>query len=184
MLIPYYTRKEIETGKLSSIKPIAWAEDKVDIFFLQIQGSGKLRLPDKSIIKLNYDAHNGHPYSSIGQILIKEHGLSIADVSMNKIKKWINSNPKMGKNLMERNKSFVFFKISKNSKDGPIGSIGYPLTPLRSIAIDPIKNPMGFLYFINTIEPKYHEIRRFVFAEDTGSAIKGQIRFDFFLGRW
>jgi membrane-bound lytic murein transglycosylase A len=182
VLIPYYTRKEIESGKHTSIQPIAWAADKVDIFFLQIQGSGKLKLPDENIIKLNYDAHNGHPYTSIGRILIKEHGLSIADVSMNKIKKWINKNPTMGNNLMERNKSFVFFKISENSEDGPTGSIGYPLTPLRSIAIDPMKNPMGFLYFINTVDPKYHKIRRFVFAEDTGSAIKGQIRFDFFWG--
>ena len=182
VLIPYYSRKEIESGKNPSIKPIAWAEDKVDIFFMQIQGSGKLRLPDESLIKLNYEAHNGHPYTSIGQILIKEHGLSIADVSMRKIKKWINSNPKKGNELMDRNKSFVFFKISKNSKDGPTGSIGYPLTPLRSIAIDPMKNPMGFLYFVNTVDPKYHNINRFVFAEDTGSAIKGQIRFDFFWG--
>jgi len=182
LLIPYYTRKEIESGKNPSIRPIAWAEDKVDIFFLQIQGSGKLKLPNDNIIKLNYDAHNGHPYTSIGRILIKEHGLSIADVSMNKIKKWINSNPRMGNELMERNKSFVFFKISENSDDGPTGSIGYPLTPLRSIAIDPMKNPMGFLYFINTLNPKYHNISRFVFAEDTGSAIKGQIRFDFFWG--
>ena len=83
---------------------------------------------------------------------------------------------------MERNKSFVFFKISENSKSGPTGSIGYPLTPLRSIAIDPMKNPMGFLYFISTEDSKYHKIQRFVFAEDTGSAIKGQIRFDFFWG--
>ena len=182
LLIPYYTRKEIESGKNPSIRPIAWAEDKVDIFFLQIQGSGKLKLPNDNIIKLNYDAHNGHPYTSIGRILIKEHGLSIADVSMNKIKKWINSNPRMGNELMERNKSFVFFKISENSEDGPTGSIGYPLTPLRSIAIDPMKNPMGFLYFINTVDTTYHKIKRFVFAEDTGSAIKGQIRFDLFWG--
>ena len=101
---------------------------------------------------------------------------------MNKIKKWINNNPRRGNELMERNKSFVFFKISENSEDGPTGSIGYPLTPLRSIAIDPMKNPMGFLYFINTVDSKYHKINRFVFAEDTGSAIKGQVRFDFFWG--
>ena len=182
VIVPYHTRKEIESGNHMSIKPIAWAEDKVDIFFLQIQGSGKLKLPDNSILKLNYDGHNGHPYTSIGRILIKEYGLSISDVSMNKIKRWINSNPTLGNNLMERNKSFVFFKISQNSKDGPKGSIGYPLTALRSIAIDPLKNPMGFLYFINTKNPNYHTIKRFVFAEDTGSAIKGQIRFDFFWG--
>ena len=139
-------------------------------------------MPNDNLIKLNYDAHNGHPYTSIGRILIKEHGLSIADVSMNKIKKWINRNPIMGNELMERNKSFVFFKISENSADGPTGSIGYPLTPLRSIAIDPMKNPMGFLYFINTVNTTYHKIKRFVIAEDTGSAIKGQIRFDFFWG--
>ena len=182
VLIPYHTRKEIESGKHASIRPIAWADDKVDIFFLQIQGSGKLKLPDEKIIKLNYDEHNGHPYTSIGRILIKEHGLTIADVSMKKIKKWIKNNPNLGNDLMERNKSFVFFKISENSEDGPTGSIGYPLTPLRSIAIDPMKNPMGFLYFISTVDSKYHKIQRFVFAEDTGSAIKGQIRFDFFWG--
>ena len=182
VIVPYHSRKEIESGKYSSIRPIAWAENKVDIFFLQIQGSGKLKLPNGRIIKLNYDGHNGHPYSSIGRILIQEHGLSIADVSMNKIKKWINENPKLGNNLMDRNKSFVFFKITENSKNGPTGSIGYPLTQLRSIAIDPMKNPMGFLYFINTVDSKYHNINRFVFAEDTGSAIKGQIRFDFFWG--
>ena len=182
VIIPYYTRKEIESGEYPSIKPIAWAEDKVDIFFLQIQGSGKLQLPNKSIVKLNYDGHNGHPYTSIGRILIQEHGLSIADVSMDKIKKWINNNPKLGDNLMERNKSFVFFKITEDSKNGPTGSVGYPLTQLRSIAIDPMKNPMGFLYFINTVDLKYHNISRFVFGEDTGSAIKGQIRFDFFWG--
>ena len=182
VIIPYYTRKEIESRKYSSIKPIAWAEDKVDIFFLQIQGSGKLKLPNGSIIKLNYDGHNGHPYTSIGRILIQEYGLSIADVSMDKIKKWINNNPNMGDNLMERNKSFVFFKITEDSKFGPTGSIGYPLTQLRSVAIDPMKNPMGFLYFINTVDSKYHKINRFVFAEDTGSAIKGQVRFDFFWG--
>ena len=101
---------------------------------------------------------------------------------MEKIKKWIENNPNLGNDLMERNKSFVFFKISENSKRGPTGSIGYPLTPLRSIAIDPMKNPMGFLYFISTVDSKYHKIQRFVFAEDTGSAIKGQIRFDFFWG--
>ena len=117
-----------------------------------------------STMKLNYDGHNGHPYTSIGRILIQEHGLSIADVSMEKIKKWIENNPNLGNDLMERNKSFVFFKISENSKRGPTGSIGYPLTPLRSIAIDPMKNPMGFLYFISTEDSKYHKIQKFVFG--------------------
>ena len=185
-LVPYPTRKEIEAaanGNGFRSKPIAWAEDPVDLFFLQIQGSGRIELPDGSHLRVGYADQNGHPYQSIGKLLVERGELKLEQASMQGIKDWGAKNPDKLPDLLASNPSFVFFRELPNGLTGPLGALGVPLTGGRSIAIDPRFIPLGAPVFLATTQPNSPEpLTRLVMAQDTGGAIRGGVRADFFWG--
>jgi membrane-bound lytic murein transglycosylase A len=187
-LVPYSTRKEIEdaaNGKANGFKgkPIAWAEDPVDLFFLQIQGSGRIELPDGSHLRVGYADQNGHPYQSIGKLLVERGELKLDQASMQGIKDWGARNPDKLPELLASNPSFVFFRPLPDGLAGPLGALGVPLTGGRSIAVDPRFIPLGAPVFLATTQPNSPlPMNRLVMAQDTGSAIRGGVRADFFWG--
>jgi membrane-bound lytic murein transglycosylase A len=185
-LVPYPTRKEIEmpaNGNGFKGKPIAWAEDPVDLFFLQIQGSGRIELPDGTHIRVGYADQNGHPYQSVGKLLIERGELKLEQASMQGIKNWGAKNPDKLPDLLASNPSFVFFRELPDGLPGPLGALGVPLTGGRSIAVDPRFIPLGAPVFLATTQPNSAlPLNRLVMAQDTGSAIRGGVRADFFWG--
>jgi membrane-bound lytic murein transglycosylase A len=184
-LAPYSTRREIEApaGNGQGFKPIAWAEDPVDLFFLHIQGSGRIELPDGSHLRVGYADHNGHPYQSIGKLLVERGELKLEQASMQGIKDWGARNPDKLPDLLASNPSFVFFRELPNGLSGPLGALGVPLTGGRSIAVDPRFVPLGAPVFLATTRPNSAQpLNRLVMAQDTGGAIRGGVRADFFWG--
>jgi len=189
-VVPYYDRSEIETGGVLEDKAeaLAWAEDPVDVFFLQIQGSGKVQLENGNVFNVHYQATNGRPYRSIGKLLIDEEKISVADMSMQKIREYLNNHPEEIDTVLNYNPSYVFFIIEPN---GPLGNINVKLTPGRSIALDRRIFPSAALAFIETEKPliddagqihSWQRFSRFVLNQDTGGAIKGPGRADLFWG--
>lgn len=178
-LIPYPSRQEIP--KIADqLKPICYVDDKIDLFFLQIQGSGKVRLDDGSIINVGYAGQNGRKYFSIGRKLIETGAIKAEDISLQSIKKWLNQNPDKVDEVLNLNKSYVFFT---ESKKGATGSLGVELIAKRNLAVDKKYIPLGFPVFIQTDNPLTKKpINRLMVAADTGGAIKGEIRADFFWG--
>src|SRR5574340_833151 len=184
-LVPYPTRKEIEAANGNGFKgkPIAWAEDPVDLFFLQIQGSGRIELPDGSHMRVGYADQNGHPYLSIGKLLVERGELKLEQASMQGIKDWGAKNPDKLPDLLASNPSFVFFRELPNGLTGPLGALGVPLTGGRSIAVDARFIPLGAPVFLATTQPNSPlPLNRLVMAQDTGGAIRGGVRADFFWG--
>lgn len=186
-LVPYPTRREIEglagNGNGFQGKPVAWAEDPVDVFFLQIQGSGRIELPDGSHLRVGYADQNGHPYLSIGKLLVERGELKLEQASMQGIKDWGARNPEKLPELLASNPSFVFFRELPDGLPGPLGALGVPLTGGRSIAIDPRFIPLGAPVFLVTTQPNSAQpLNRLVIAQDTGGAIKGGVRADYFWG--
>jgi membrane-bound lytic murein transglycosylase A len=174
----YFTRAEIEDGALAGRGlEIAWAKDPVELFFLEIQGSGRLRLPDGSVMRLGYDGQNGRDYIAIGRLLRDRGILPPGGANMQTIKEWIRANPEAGKALMRENLSYVFFK--ELTGPGPLGSIGVPVSPRATVAVDPKFVPYGAPVFLtmDRTEPTGLWV-----AQDTGGAIKGPNRFDTFWG--
>ena len=182
-LVPYPARKDIEAGKGFKGKPIAWAEDPIDLFFLQIQGSGRIELPDGTLLRVGYAEQNGHPYQSIGKLLVERGELLLEQASMQGIKNWGARNPDKLSELLASNPSYVFFRELPSGLSGPLGALGVPLTGGRSIAIDPRFVPLGAPVFLATTQPNSAEpLNKLVLAQDTGSAIRGGVRADFFWG--
>lgn len=183
-IVPYATRAEIETGQNGFRgRPIAWAEDPVDLFFLQIQGSGRIELPDGSHLRVGYADQNGHPYQSIGRLLVERGELTLDQASMQGIKDWGVRNPEKLPELLAANPSYVFFRELPNGFSGPLGALGVPLTGGRSIAVDPRFIPLGAPVFLATTQPNSPEpLNRLVMAQDTGGAIRGGVRADLFFG--
>jgi len=181
-LVPYYTRAEIEDGALSGRKlETMWVDNAIDAFILHIQGSGRIVLPDGSYVRMGFDGRNGHRYTSIGRELVSTGAMSLKDVTMPAIRNWMEKNPVAAKSLMRKNKSFIFFKVSKNA--GPVGAQGVILTATRSIAVDRAFYPMGLPVWLNTTVPGSREkMQRLMVTQDTGAAIKGPLRGDFFWG--
>jgi len=181
---PWLTRREIEEGRVLEGRglEIAWVEDPVDIFFLQIQGSGRIRLPDGKTIRIGYAGSNGRNYRSIGQELIRRGIYSEHQVSAQVIRSWVRRNPEAGRELLHTNPSFVFFRRIKglDGSQGPIGAMNRPVTAGRTIAVDPRFVPLGAPVWIEKggSEPMH----RLMIAQDTGSAIKGAQRADIFFG--
>lgn len=161
---------------------LVWVDDPIDAFFLQIQGSGRVRLEDGSLMRLGYAGQNGCAYYVIGKALIQKGALSPGDVSRQSIRKWLRQHPRQAESIMSLNKSYVFFKIRHG--EGPVGSHGVPLTPLRSLAIDKEHISLGTPLWINIDHPNAGtpRIQSLVVAQDTGGAIKGGIRGDLFWG--
>ncbi|MCR6629466.1 MAG: MltA domain-containing protein [Magnetospirillum sp.] len=176
---PYPTRAEIEAGALGPVAvPVAWVADPVDAHILHIQGSGRIRLEDGSVLRLAVAGTNGHKFVGIGRIL-RDKGL-VEDTSMPGVRAWLKANPEQGRQLMAQNPRYVFYRPIGG--EGPIGAEGVPLTPQRSLAVDPKFVPLGVPLFLDTVEPSGKPLRRLMMAQDTGSAIKGPIRGDFFWG--
>ncbi len=183
-VVPYSTRSEIENGNGSfKARPIAWAEDAVELFFLQIQGSGRIELPDGSHLRIGYADQNGHPYKSIGRLLVERGELKLEEASMQGIKAWGEANPDKLAELLNSNPSYVFFRELPNGLAGPLGALGVPLTAGRSIAIDPKFIPLGAPVFLSTTWPNSPQpLNRLMMAQDTGGAIRGAVRADFYWG--
>ena len=186
-VVPYPSRGELEKQGLLRNKglEIVYVEDPTEAFFLQVQGSGRIILEDGSLLRLAYANQNGHPYRSIGRWLVEQGELSLAQASMQGIKQWVANNPQRRDELFHQNPSMIFFKelpSSTKPTDGPIGSLGVPITAGRSIAIDPRYVALGLPVFLYTSLPNTGPIARLVMAQDTGSAILGPHRADFFFG--
>lgn len=161
---------------------IAWLDDPVEVYFLQVQGSGRIRMPDGRVIRVGYAGRNGHPYRSIGQEMVRRGTHTLDEVSAQTIRAWVRRNPAAGAELLSHNPSYVFFRRLKDLPDhkGPIGAMGRSITPLRSVAIDPAFTPLGAPVWVE--KDGVVPIRRLMIAQDTGGAIKGAQRADIFYG--
>jgi membrane-bound lytic murein transglycosylase A len=187
--VPYFDRAAIEDGALATRNlEIGYLKDENDVLFAQIQGSVRVRLQDGAVLRLNYDAHNGHPYTPVGRILIERGIIKREDMSMDAIRKWMAENPDGGKELRRQNKSYVFFRVTGLPEtEEARGAQGVPLTALRSIAVDRVLHVYGTPFFIGAELPIATEasntrFRRLMIAQDTGSAIVGPARADIYFG--
>jgi membrane-bound lytic murein transglycosylase A len=189
-LIPYYTRQDIHEGKVLEGRDleIAWFQDPLDIAILQIQGSGTVKLPSGETIRVGYSASNGHPYRSIGRYMIDKGYIAADNLSLQAIRSYLNDYPQIKDEILNYNPSYVFFRLLEN---GPIGNIGVPLTPGRSLALDDKLFPKGALVYIRCQKPIIGEdgniaewvpFSRFLLNQDTGGVIKGTGRADIFWG--
>ncbi|MGA8054964.1 MAG: murein transglycosylase A, partial [Burkholderiales bacterium] len=183
-VVPYFSRAEIEGGKAPVAgKEIVFVDDPIEAFFLQIQGSGRVRLENGELLRVGYADQNGHPYRSIGRYLVDRGELPLSDASMQGIAAWARANPRRLSELLDANPSYVFFRELPNSEGGPLGALGVPLTPERSIAVDPRFVPLGAPVWLATTRPNaVTPLQRLVVAQDTGGAIRGAVRADFFWG--
>jgi membrane-bound lytic murein transglycosylase A len=185
-VVPYYSRAEIARGEAPiEGKEIAWVDDPVEAFFLQIQGSGRVQLESGETLRIGYADQNGHPFQSIGRYLVEHGELKLGEASMQTIKSWASANPKRLEELLNQNPSFVFFRELplNDPASGPVGALGVPLVPGRSIAIDPRYVPLGAPVFLATTFPATNTpLNRLVIAQDTGGAIRSPVRADFFWG--
>jgi membrane-bound lytic murein transglycosylase A len=161
---------------------IAWLEDPVEVFFLQVQGSGRIRLPDGGVVRVGYAGRNGHAYKSVGQEMIRQGLMDEHSVSAQGIKSWVRANPEMGARLLHHNPSFVFFRRLPDlaAEKGPIGAMGRSITTMRSVAVDPAFTPLGIPIWLE--KDGHNPMRRLMIAQDTGGAIKGAQRADIFFG--
>jgi membrane-bound lytic murein transglycosylase A len=188
-LVPYYDRAQIEDGMLAGRGiEIVWLKDQTDLLFAQIQGSARVHLPDGSTVRINYDSYNGYPFTAVGRILVERSIFSKEEISMQKIREWMEANPDGAKELRRQNRSYVFFReVQLSDKEEAIGAQGIPLTPGRSIAVDRSLHVYGTPFFISGELPIESEksrtpFRRLMIAQDTGSAIVGPARADLYFG--
>ncbi len=184
-IIPYYSREEIETDRdLLSGQELLWLDDRDAVFFLHIQGSGRVQLADGKTIGVGYSNQNGHPYVAIGRILLEQGELERDEISLFSIRQWLLDNPEKAANLLNENPSYIFFVLRDTPEKGPVGSLNTPLTAERSIAIDPKLVKLGTPIWLNTNHPGEpgQKYQRLVIAQDTGGAIKGTLRADLFWG--
>lgn len=184
-VVPYFNRAEVDAGNATALrgKELFYVGNAVELFFLQIQGSGRIELEDGTRAKIGYAEQNGHPYASIGRKLIDMGELKPEEASMQGIKNWAEKNPERLPILLGHNPSYVFFRELPDNLSGPLGAMGVPLTNEYSIAVDPRSIPLGMPVFLAATQPNSSEpLNRLVFAQDTGGAIKGAVRADFFWG--
>lgn len=201
-LTPFESRAEIEAGALDGRDlELLWLKDPVDAFNLHIQGSGRILLADGSQVRVGYAGPNGHPYTSLGKLLIKRGLMAKEDLSAPALWRWVRANPAQGAELMQENASFVFFRRLEDVAgdvagevagidDGPVGAAGVPLTPGRSLAIDRSLLPLGAPYWLEASHPDPADptgepipLARLLIAQDVGGAIKGAVRGDVFWGK-
>lgn len=179
-LLPYPARKDIETGAIDGRAPVlAWTDDPVDFAIMQIQGSGRVRLDDGSVLRLGVAGTNGHKFVGIGKVM-RDEGLLSGDSTMPAIRAWLKDHPAEAADLLGRNPRYIFYAV--NPGDGPLGTEGVALTPLRSVAVDPRHIPLGAPLWVETTDPDGKPLRRLMMAQDTGAAIKGPVRGDLFWG--
>jgi membrane-bound lytic murein transglycosylase A len=179
-LVPYPSRAEIERGALNANQlALFWVNDPVDAFFLEVQGSGRVELPDHSQVRLGYDGQNGQPYVAIGKKLVERGVMTTDQVSLQSIRAWIASHPDQATALMDENPSYVFFREMPG--DGPVGAEGVVLTAGRSLAVDRKFIPLGTPVYL-AIDDNTSPLQRLMVAQDTGGAINGPVRGDVFWG--
>lgn len=188
-LVPYYDRAEIEDGAIAGRGlEICWLKNQTDLLFTQIQGSARVRLEDGSTIRINYDSYNGYPYTAVGRILIDRNIIPKDQMSMRRIRQWMDENPDGANEVRRQNRSYVFFhEVKLSDKDEAVGAQGVPLTPGRSIAVDKSLHVYGTPFFIEGELPIESEqaktpFHRLMIAQDTGSAILGPARADLYFG--
>ncbi len=197
-LVPFESRAEITQGALQGKKlELLWVDDAADAFFLHVQGSGRVILDDGSVVRVGYDGQNGHSYVSIGRKLIDYGEMELEQVSMQSIRSWLATHPQRAEKLLATNPSFIFFREIpvEDSETGPPGAQGVALTPGRSLAVDRAFMALGVPLWLDTTEPAYESVaqpsktpdsgkplRRLVLSQDTGGAIRGPVRGDFFWG--
>ncbi|MFP4313084.1 MAG: murein transglycosylase A [Alphaproteobacteria bacterium] len=182
-LKPYETREDIVNGNWPhDDEVLVWVDNPVDAFFVQIQGSGIVTLDNGSTMRIGYAGQNGHPYYAIGRELIERDALTKESVSMQSIRRWLDENPDQADEIMNTNKSYVFFRALEG--EGPLGGEGVALTPLRSLAIDRSLLPYGMPLWVDIAEPVegHGRINHMMMAQDTGGAIRGPVRGDVFWG--
>jgi membrane-bound lytic murein transglycosylase A len=184
-VLPYDSRAEIGRANMAG-KELLWVDDPVEAFFLEVQGSGRVHLADTGeTVRIAYGDQNGHPYKAIGRWLVEQGEMTAAEASAQSIKAWIAANPSRRQELFNANPSFVFFREERlpDPNVGPKGALGVPLTPARSVAIDPLLLPLGAPMYLSTTESNSTvPMQRLVIAQDTGGAIRGAVRADFFFG--
>lgn len=184
---PYATRADIESGALDGQSlEFLWLADPVDTFFMHIQGSGRIRLPDGKTIRITYAGKNGHPYTSIGRVLIDAGHFAPEDMTLAALKTWLAADPDRGRKTMQENRSFVFFRELDNEDDGPLGGLEIPLSDGRSLAVDTAFHALGTPVYISvpTLKPgnAAKGFERLMIAQDVGSAIRGPERGDIYFG--
>jgi membrane-bound lytic murein transglycosylase A len=183
-VLPYYSRAEIANGAFRG-KELLWVDDPVEAFFLEVQGSGRVALDSGETVRVNYADQNGHPYKAIGRWLIENGELTVEQASAQGIKAWIAANPQRRQELFNANASAVFFREEAlpDPSQGPRGALNVPLTPGRSLAIDPRFVPLGTpVYLATTRADSDIPLQRLMMGQDTGGAIRGEVRADFFYG--
>lgn len=183
-LVPYSTRAEIEASPSPLAgKELFWIDDIIDVFFLHIQGSGVVQLENGQQVQVGYINQNGYPYQSIGRLLVERGELTLDKASMKGIKNWARTHLDQLEELLNSNPSYVFFRELPVGLPGPLGALGVPITAERSVAIDPKHIPLGAPIFLSTTAPNSKKpLKRLMVAQDTGGAIKGGVRADFFWG--
>nr|WP_314547580.1 murein transglycosylase A [uncultured Massilia sp.] len=183
-VVPYGTRAEIERARIPG-KELLWVDDPVEAFFLEVQGSGRVELDGGETVRVAYADQNGHPYKAIGRWLVEQGELTSAEATAQGIRAWIAAHPQRRQELLNVNPSYIFFREERlpDPSVGPKGALGVPLTPSRSAAIDPAFLPLGAPLFLSTTEADSEvPMQRLVMGQDTGGAIKGAVRADFFFG--
>ena len=186
--VPYATRAEIDAGALAGKNlELIYLADSVDVFFMQIQGSGRVSLPDNTTIRVHYDGKNGHPYTSIGRYLIDKGLLAADKVSLDALKKWLRADAARGRTVMQQNASYVFFRELKGAEaENVLGVLDIPLTPGRSLAVDAAVHALGTPIYVSAPALRHvvkdQPFARLMIAQDVGSAIKGPERGDIYFG--
>ncbi len=184
-VVPYFSRAEITNGgKPLSGQELLWVDNPVALFFLQIQGSGRVQMSDGQILHIGYADQNGHPYVAIGNKLIEIGALKPDEVSLQNIRSWLATHPDEAETVLNSNPSYVFFAVRDAQLPGPLGALNVPLLPERAVAVDPTFVPLGTPVWLDTALPgsESKPYRRLTFAQDTGGAIKGAARADLFFG--
>jgi membrane-bound lytic murein transglycosylase A len=185
-VVPYYDRAQLnDDPELLRGAEILWVDSLVDVFFLHVQGSGLVRLTDGSTVAVGYAQQNGHPYQSIGRVLVDMGELDREEVTLFTIRDWLQANPGRLHEVLAMNPSYVFFELKDGQADGPVGSLNVELTPARSVAVDRSVIPLGAPVWLQTTLPDEDQspFDRLMLAQDTGGAIKGHVRADVFWGR-
>lgn len=178
-VVPYPSRAQINDGDVDA-EPLCYVSSDIDRFFLHVQGSGRVQLDDNETLYVGHTDHNGHPYRSIGELMVEEGLIPKAQISLQTIRDYLRSHPDDKKRILESNPSYIFFGLRTQ---GATGTLGTELTPMHSVAVDRTRIPLGYPVYVDAVEPLGGEpLQLLAMAQDTGSAIKGQVRADLFWG--